>query len=141
MSQARRRFRTDTRRGRTRLKPLDDAARRSGWSFIRCWCLGTLLLAQVSSASAYTECVRQVRNVFSDLGGSVSVTFIDAGAAISKSESVTSAAGVSRFLAMALLAQTTGRAVKVRYPEDGAACPPAPGGTRSDFTGFWLMDQ
>jgi len=64
----------------------------------------------------------------------------DGGGTISKSTSQVSEAQLARFFTMALTAQTTGKKLRVRYPEDNISCPP-PSGNRNDFLGVWLLDD
>lgn len=117
------------------------AARHTGAFAVRRVAVVATLMAVTSSAGAVTDCARQVKAIFNDFSGMVYVTFVDGGAPVTKDLSVTSSTSISRFLSVSLAAQTTGRSMKIRYPENGAVCPPAAGSPRNDFTGYWLMDQ
>jgi len=101
------------------------------------------LLTIPCNSFAFSECVREVKSVFSSLSGSTSVwvCFITEtpGNCIYKDESQLTDGQMARFLSMALTAKTTGKRLQVRYPEDDLVCPPA-GSSRNDFLGMWLVD-
>lgn len=90
-------------------------------------------------AAAFTDCLRSVENIFYNFDGVVTVTFTDGTVAVKKSEAQSSPTAVSRLLAMAMTAQTTGRMLKIRFPEDAYDCKTAVGDARSDILGLWLM--
>lgn len=102
--------------------------------------LGSLLFS--SSCFGYSECVRPVKDIWNNLGSaqSVWITFADGGSAMYKTESQLSAGQMARMTSMALTAQTTGKSLRVRYPEDGLVCPPT-GAARNDVQGFWIVNQ
>jgi len=88
---------------------------------------------------AYTECERPIKNIWNNLTKTpaVWITFSDGGSAISRTEAQITPGQMSRFIAFALTAQTTGKLLIVRYPEDGLICPPK-GAKRSDSLGIWI---
>ena len=94
----------------------------------------------MSSSFAYTECKRPVKNIWSSMNSakSVWVTFADNGSAIYKNESQITSGQMARFVSLAIAAQTTGKKLIVRYPDDNLACPPTE--SRNDFEGVWLTE-
>ena len=92
-----------------------------------------------TNAHSYTECARPVKSIWINLetGASVNITFSDGGSSISKSESQLTEGQMARFVSVALTAQTTGKQLTIRYPENEMSCPPI-GSPRRDFTGFWI---
>ena len=99
----------------------------------------TAVFAVCGPAKAFSECVRPIKNLFQSTSSETMfyVTFDDGGSSIFKRDADISAGQMNRLAAMVLMAQSTGRQLTVRYPEDGLACPPT-GTARSDFTGAWL---
>ena len=94
----------------------------------------------MSSSFAYTECKRPVKNIWSSMNSaqSVWVTFAGNGGAIYKTESQVTSGQMARCVSFAITAQTTGKKLFVRYPEDNLACPPTV--SRNDFEGVWLTE-
>jgi len=99
-----------------------------------------LFLSSISFA--YTQCERPVNNVWASMTSaqSVWITFSDGGSSIYKRESQITPGQMSRFTSFALTAQTTGKKLIVRYPEDGLSCPPT-GSPRNDVEGIWIKGQ
>jgi len=97
------------------------------------------MLIASSNAYSFTECMRPVKSIWIDLktGANVNITFSDGGSSIRKSESQLTEGQMARFVSVALTAQTTGKKLTIRYPENEMSCPPT-GSSRSDVTGFWI---
>lgn len=93
-----------------------------------------------SASFAYSECARPVGNIWSALNSeqSVWITFPDGGSPIYKKKSQLTSGQMSRFTALALTAQSTGKKLVIRYPEDGLECPSI-GSARGDVQGIWIQ--
>lgn len=100
------------------------------------------LLVFPSLGFSITECDRPIQKIWSTAESpdneTVWVVFSDGGGAIYKSQSQISTGQMARFFSMVLTASTTGKDLRVRYPEDGLSCPPST--NRNDFIGVWLVD-
>jgi len=114
--------------------------------------LSILLLAISGSSFAFSECVREVKNVFTDFqtvvkDGTGSITSgnemvyicFTTGSCIFKTIKQLTDGQMARFFSMGLTAKTTGKKLQVRYPEDDVTCPPVSVSARSDVLGMWLV--
>lgn len=101
-----------------------------------------LCLVLPATCFAYTEFERPVRNIWSSLNSiqNIRITFSDGGSAIYKTESQITPGQMSRFISLALTAQTTKKNIVVRYPEDGLIYPPT-GVARNDAEGIWINEK
>ena len=90
----------------------------------------------------YSECDRPVQHIWTnfELPPQVWVTFSDGGSSIYKNTNLITEDQLNRFASFALTAQTTGKKLRVRYPETGLVCPPQ-GDARSDTKGIWIVEQ
>lgn len=93
----------------------------------------------------FTDCDRPVKGVWSSMANNTTssqvwVAFSDGGGAILKSESDVSAGQMNRFMSLVLLAKTSRKKLRVRYPENDLSCPPPHAVHRDDFSGVWLME-
>lgn len=103
----------------------------------------SLILAALPTLSwAYTECDRPITGIWNSTNGSGSVwiKFGDGGSAIYKSEEQLTEGQMSRFVSFALTAQTTGKKLTVRYPDESLTCPPS-GDARDDVMGIWIRED
>jgi len=99
-----------------------------------------LMLIASSSSFAFSECTREVKNVWNKLDSPPSVwVCFNTGSCIYKSENQLTSGQMERLFSMALTAQTAGLRLRVRYPEDNLVCPPT-GDSRNDVLGMWLID-
>lgn len=108
------------------------------WTAVR---IVSMLCVLTSTQSfAYTECIRTVKNVWTNLSDTetVWVTFQDEGGAVFKTEAQLSDGQMQRFFSLLLTAQSTNQKVSIRYPEDNLVCP-AVGDARNDVVGIWLL--
>jgi len=104
-----------------------------------------MLLVCSSNSFAFGECIRSVTNIWSDMqtrtnGNNAVYVCFETGSCIFKYESQLSDGQMARLVSMALTAKTTGKKLRVRYPEDEIICPPQSVGARNDFSGIWLVD-
>jgi len=103
--------------------------------------VGMILLIISSNSFAFSECVRDVKKIWSNFGSSTTVyVCFETGSCIYKDESNITEGQMARLMSMALTAKTTGKRLQVRYPEDDLVCPPSGASARNDFIGFWLVD-
>ena len=100
--------------------------------------IGMALFSSISYS--YTECIRPIANVWTSLNSDTSVwiTFTDGGSPVYKNESQLTEGQMNRLISFALTAQSAGKNLQVRYPEDGLSCPPV-GAARNDIEGFWVL--
>ena len=92
------------------------------------------------NAFSFTECNREVENVWISFtpAESVFVTFKDGHSWIYKDIHTSNEQQKNRFFSQALAAQTAGKILRIRYPEDDLVCPPK-GAARHDFEGVWIL--
>ena len=90
-----------------------------------------------SSIFAFTECGVTANKVYIQLSGENQVwVCFNEGGCVYKTGTQLTEAQLSSFYAMALTAKTTGKTLRVRYPEDDLVCPAT--GHRNDIRGMWL---
>lgn len=100
------------------------------------------MLIASSNAYSFTECARPVKGVWINLTGTnINISFADGGSSITKDEAQLTDGQMARLLAVALTAQTTGKKLSIRYPEENVDCPPSAGNARNDVLGLWIKND